>query len=155
GVAVGCGARGPRRGGGAAGPDHVLDDDRLPERAAHVVADDAGNDVRRPAGGKRHDQRDRALRIVGLRHRRARGQAERGGGEPAPATAYDPWSFPHLWIVFLSSIDVRMLSPRGGHCCLRAVITCRSRSVAAPPPIRRRLRRGAGGFWVARQGSAE
>src|SRR5262249_11482650 len=80
GVAVGGGARGSGRGGGAAGPDHVLDDDRLPERTAHVVADDAGNDVGRPAGGKRHDQRDRPLRKVGLRRSRARGQAERGGG---------------------------------------------------------------------------
>ena len=68
------------RGGGAAGPDHVFDDDRLPERARHVVGGDAGNDVGRAAGGKRHDQGDLAPRILGLRRSGPGGKAERDGG---------------------------------------------------------------------------
>jgi len=47
------------------------------ERTGHVIADDAGNHIGRPARGERHDQRDRASRIVGLRRRAACGKAER------------------------------------------------------------------------------
>ena len=79
-VTVGSGARRTGRGGGAAGPDDVLDDDRLPERAGHVVGGDAGDDVGRPAGGERHDQGDRATRIVGLCRSRQSGKADREGG---------------------------------------------------------------------------
>jgi hypothetical protein len=79
-VAVGIGARRPRGGGRAAGSHHILDDDRLTERACHMIADDARNHVGRPAGGKGHDQRDRASGIVGLRRRDTRGKAEGGDG---------------------------------------------------------------------------
>jgi hypothetical protein len=79
-VAVGSGTRRPGRGGRAAGSHHILDDDRLTERARHVIADDASNHVGRSAGGKGHDQRDRASGIVGLRRSDTRGQAERGNG---------------------------------------------------------------------------
>jgi len=46
-----------------AGADHVLDDDLLAEGLRHVVRDDAGDDVGRPAGRERNDHGDRAGRI--------------------------------------------------------------------------------------------
>ncbi len=71
GVSIGVCAHRTRRAGGAARPDDVLDDELLPERARHVLAQDAGNDVGRPAGRERHDDRDRPRRI-GLRRCRPR-----------------------------------------------------------------------------------
>jgi len=70
-VAIGrrCGdARGSDR---AAGTAHVLYDDRLIEHAAHAVGDDARHHVARPARRERHDQCDRAGRVIlGARWRR-------------------------------------------------------------------------------------
>ena len=62
-VAVGLCLRAARDAGGAAGAGDVLDDELLTERLGIILADDAGDDVRRPARGKRHDDRDRAGRI--------------------------------------------------------------------------------------------
>ena len=154
-VAVRRGARGSGRGGGAAGPDHVLDDDRLPQRAGHVVAGNAGNDVGRPAGGKRHDQRDRALRKIGLRRGGSRGKAERDGGGNR-SRQYLAHGRPSFMDMFLGLRSMRECYHHAADiCCPRAAVTCRSRSVAAAPSIRRRLRRGAAAFWAARRGSAE
>jgi hypothetical protein len=63
GVAIGLGAHGAGRAGGAAGARHVLNDHLLAERARHVVGDDARGNVGRAARRERHDQRDRARRI--------------------------------------------------------------------------------------------
>ena len=65
----------------AAGAGHVLDDELLAERAAHVVGVDAGDDVGRAARRERHDDGDRALGIGRKRRpgeRRERGR-KRGG----------------------------------------------------------------------------
>ena len=67
-VAIGVGTHRPHGAGGAAGPDDILDDELLPERARHVLAENPGNDVGRPAGAKRHDDGDGPRRI-GLRRR--------------------------------------------------------------------------------------
>ena len=42
-------------------PQHVLHHDGAPKGASHVLADYAGDRVRRPACVERHDQRDRPL----------------------------------------------------------------------------------------------
>jgi hypothetical protein len=63
-IAVGIGARGARRAGGAAGTGDILDEELLPERAGELVSDDAAGDVSRPAGGERHHDRDRTRRII-------------------------------------------------------------------------------------------
>ena len=55
----------------AAGAGHVLDHDRLPERAAHALGEQARDRVGRPAGRIRHDDGDRAVR-EGLRACEAR-----------------------------------------------------------------------------------
>jgi hypothetical protein len=49
----------------AARTSHVLDDDRLPERGPHALAEEARNRVGRPAGGIRHDHRE-GTRGIGL-----------------------------------------------------------------------------------------
>ena len=67
-VAIGVGTHRPYGAGGAAGPDGILDDELLPERARHVLAENPGNDIGRPAGGERHDDGDGPRRI-GLRRR--------------------------------------------------------------------------------------
>jgi len=41
-------------------PTDILDNELLAERARHVLADDAGNDIRRSARGERHDDGDGA-----------------------------------------------------------------------------------------------
>lgn len=69
-------ARGARGRGGAAGADHVLDDDALSERLRHVSGDDARDDVGRTACRKRHDHGDAACR-VGLSLRRRGEDAQR------------------------------------------------------------------------------
>jgi hypothetical protein len=92
-VAIGIGARRPGRGGRAVGSHHILDDDRLTERACHMIADDASNQVGRPAGGKRHDQRDRVSGIVGLRRSDTRGKAERGDGGNGQDTTHGRFLF--------------------------------------------------------------
>ena len=48
----------------AAGAADVLDHQLLAERARHVLAEDAGDDVGRPAGRERHDHGDRLVGIV-------------------------------------------------------------------------------------------
>jgi alcohol dehydrogenase-like protein len=50
---------------GAAGAGIVLDDDGPAECPCHVVADDAGNRVRRPSGRERNDQGDVAFWEIG------------------------------------------------------------------------------------------
>ena len=76
-VAVGASTRRARRGRGASGAHDVFDDDRLPERARHVIAGNAGNHIGRPAGGKGHDQGDRTARIIVLRCHGGSSKAER------------------------------------------------------------------------------
>jgi hypothetical protein len=68
-----------RGAGGAARADDILDDELLAERARHVLAEDAGNDVGRSACRKRHDDRDRPRRID-LRHCMVRGVYCKGKG---------------------------------------------------------------------------
>ena len=63
GVAVGVGAHHPGRADGSAGPNNVLDDKLLSERAREVLTDDADNEITRPAGGERNDDRDWPRRI--------------------------------------------------------------------------------------------
>jgi hypothetical protein len=69
GVAVG------RRGHHAADPDRatgagdVLDQHRLAERGAHALAEHARQHVGRAAGGERHDDGDRAVRVALRRSR--------------------------------------------------------------------------------------
>src|SRR5262249_5487927 len=46
-----------------AGPRHILDDERLSERARHVVAHDAGRNIGTSACWKRNDYRHRPRRI--------------------------------------------------------------------------------------------
>ena len=66
GVAVGLGLRAARDAGRATGAGDVLDHELLAERARHVLADDAGDDVGRPAGGERHDHGDWTLGVGGM-----------------------------------------------------------------------------------------
>jgi hypothetical protein len=61
----------------AARAGHVLDDDRLPERGPHALAEEARDRVGRPAGRIRHDHRDRT-RGIGLGRRDPRHDRERG-----------------------------------------------------------------------------
>ena len=56
---------------------HVLDDDRLPERGPHALAEEARNRVSRAASGIRHDHRD-GTRGIGLGPRDPRHDRERG-----------------------------------------------------------------------------
>ena len=44
---------------GSAGAGDVLDNDRLPERLSHALADHARDHIGRAAGGERHDHGDR------------------------------------------------------------------------------------------------
>ena len=71
GVAVRRGLGGAGHAEAAAGAADVLDDEGLAERAAHVLADQAGDDIGRPAGGERHDDGDRFGRILLRQRRRA------------------------------------------------------------------------------------
>jgi hypothetical protein len=71
GVAIGTCAHRTDRAGGAARTHHVLDDELLAERARHVLADNARNDVGGPARGEGHNDRDRPRR-KGLGRCRAR-----------------------------------------------------------------------------------
>ena len=50
--------------GGAEGADPVLHDDPLAELLRELLRDEAGGNVRRPAGGEPDDDRDDAARIV-------------------------------------------------------------------------------------------
>ena len=85
GVAVRLGLSRAGDAGGAAGAGHVLDHDLLAERARHVIADDAGDDVGRAAGREGHDHGDRALGIGPAPGRRggrpADGEARREGNQ--------------------------------------------------------------------------
>ena len=63
-VRIGAGAGPHADHAGAAG--HVLDERPLAELFAHLVGDQARDDVDRAAGGERHQKLDRAIR-VGLR----------------------------------------------------------------------------------------
>ena len=65
GVAVGLRLRRADHAQGPAGAADVLDHERLTERARHMVADQARDDVGRSAGRKRHDDGDRLIRILG------------------------------------------------------------------------------------------
>ena len=55
--------RGRRQGGAGAGP--VLDHERLPELFVQLVRQQPRDQVGRAARGKRHDDGDGALRILG------------------------------------------------------------------------------------------
>src|SRR6202011_5749505 len=80
GVAVGAGAHGSDRAGGAAGAGDILDDELLPERAREIVSDDAANNVARSAGSERNDDRYRPVR-TGLRPAGARESREQGSAQ--------------------------------------------------------------------------
>ena len=82
GVAVGAGAHGSDRAGGAAGAGDILDDELLPERAREVLGNDAANNVARSAGSERNDDRDRPVRI-GFRPAGAR-ETPGAGQRPEP-----------------------------------------------------------------------
>ncbi len=77
-VAVGCGRRDPGAADGAARAADVLDHERMPERPAHRLGDDAGYHVARSAGGEGHHHCDVACRIV-LRRSRLRAADEQRG----------------------------------------------------------------------------
>ena len=62
----------------AAGASLVLDDERLSERLRELLADDASQRIRRPAGGKRNDDADRPIGIRRLRKRPAVSHDEGG-----------------------------------------------------------------------------
>jgi len=83
-IAVIGGARRARCGGGAAGADHVLDDDGLTERLRHMAGDDARDDIGRTACRERHDHGDAARRI-GLSLRLRRQQCQPGKRSHATA----------------------------------------------------------------------
>ena len=80
GVAVGAGAHGSDRAGGAAGAGDILDDELLPERAREVLGNDAANNVARSAGSERNYDRDRPVRI-GFRPAGARESREQGSAQ--------------------------------------------------------------------------
>jgi len=67
GVAVGCRAGDRGRAEVAAGSGAVLDDDGLAQQLAHLLADEARDDVGRAACRERDDQRDRPARESRLR----------------------------------------------------------------------------------------
>ena len=67
-VAVGRGLGDAGHARGAAGAADVLDHQLLAQRARHVLADDAGDDVGRPARGERHDHGDGLVGVGRLGH---------------------------------------------------------------------------------------
>jgi hypothetical protein len=79
GVAVGRGAREAADADIAAGAGDILDHQRLTERGAHRLGEDARQRVGRAAGGKRRDHGDGPRRIA-LRLRTADACDERGNG---------------------------------------------------------------------------
>ncbi len=90
----------------AVGARTVVDDHRLAQRLAQLLADQAGDDVRRPAGGIGHHQPDRPVRpgigCQGRRHQSGRGSGEGGGGgelEEAAACLHDVSGTGYLSVV--------------------------------------------------------
>ncbi len=79
-VAVGAGARDEGEADIAAGAAAVLDHDRLPQRVAQRLLDDARDDVVGSSRRKRHDQRHRPLGI-GCRGTRRRQRRQTGDRE--------------------------------------------------------------------------
>ena len=75
-MAVGRGASDGKRRGGAARARHVLDDDGLPDRFRHHLADGAAGDVAKTARAKSHDDLHRARRKLLRRYRSDQDQAE-------------------------------------------------------------------------------
>ena len=67
-------------GNQAVGARLVLDENRLPQRARHILGDGAGKDVGRAAGGQRYDEPKRAAGEIALRVGRRGGGACQGGG---------------------------------------------------------------------------
>jgi hypothetical protein len=68
----------------------------LPERPSHVLGEDARQHVGGPAGGERHDQRDRPRwKVLRLRRNwpRRRHRPNRCLDEIAPLHEHSPWSF--------------------------------------------------------------
>ena len=108
-IAVIGGARGARGGGGAAGADHVLDDDGLTERLRHMGGDDARDDIGRTARRERHDHGDAARRI-GLSLRRRRKQCQ--PGKRSQATARKRASIP-VHVEILQPLNKCRLSQAG------------------------------------------
>jgi hypothetical protein len=66
GVAVRCRARGPGRADRPAGPGDVFDHQRLSEITRKEFGIDPRDGVGRSAGGERHDDVDRLVRVVRL-----------------------------------------------------------------------------------------
>ncbi len=100
-VAIGRGALGARGARRPAGAHHVFNDERLAERLGHVIADDARDHVGGSAGGERHDQRDRAVRVVlGGGRQRTPSQTERCEYcDKSPSRWHThPFSFPLSWL---------------------------------------------------------
>jgi len=81
GVAVGRGFGDPRGGKAPGGAGHILDDKGLAKMILHLLGDDAGRGVDRPAGGKGNHDGDRTRRIglgrrfAGGKHRGEQGQS--------------------------------------------------------------------------------
>ena len=69
GVTVRLGLDGAGHPDGPAGAADILDDDWLAERARHMLPHQAGDDVGRAAGRKRHDHGDRLVWILSSRRR--------------------------------------------------------------------------------------
>jgi len=80
-VAVGWRARDLGDAQGAARTRHIVDDDRLAERPAHALGEDAAQRVGRPAGGEGNDHGDGTVR-PGLRRRRAWHRGDQRRGQP-------------------------------------------------------------------------
>ena len=108
GVAVGRGPHRPRRAGGSAGADDVLDNELLTERARHVVTDDAGTHIGWTARREWNDDGDRS-RGIGLRTsptrqrrqcRNARGELQESLHESTTGKVHGvspPSSHPAAW----------------------------------------------------------
>ena len=80
-VAVGRGTRNPADPDVAVGAGHVLDDDALAERCAHVLRHGACDHVRRPARSERHDDRHRTRWVGLLRHSHRAGSQDNSDRE--------------------------------------------------------------------------
>jgi hypothetical protein len=64
GVAIRISAHCPGRADGAAGSNDVLDDDLLAQGSRHVLANYAGRNIGRTAGGEGHNHGDRSGRKI-------------------------------------------------------------------------------------------
>ena len=115
GVAVRRGLGGAGHAETAAGAADVLDDEGGAERAPHVLADQAGDDIGRPARGERHDDIDRFGRILlrGRRQtpRRQRNKTTRSQETNAPHRALLRRSARRSWTLKLRRASDGLMQP--------------------------------------------